>query len=104
MNNSLNPVSTCLKVIDTRRGKIYKYGKLSKTVYDLKLGPTGVKRWIVKYYYPRFLCWHCKTVFLSHQAHWSRSKYGVGFLAYLLYNIVDLMLSNLPLHGYSVDF
>jgi hypothetical protein len=73
--------------------KIYKYGKLSKTVYDLKLGPTGVKRWIVKYYFPRFLCWHCKTAFLSHQAHWSRSKYGTSFLAYLLYNIVDLMLS-----------
>jgi len=74
-------------------GKIYKYGKLSKTVYDLKLGPTGVKRWIVKYYYPRFLCWRCKTTFLSHRAHWSRSKYGASFLAYLLYNIVDLTLS-----------
>ncbi len=82
--------STCPRC---KAGKIYKYGKLSKTVYDLKLGPTGVKRWIVKYYYPRFLCWHCKTAFLSHQAHWSRSKYGVSFLAYLLYNIVDLTLS-----------
>ena len=82
--------STCPKC---EAGKIYKYGKLSKTVYDLKLGPTGVKRWIVKYYYPRFLCWRCKTTFLSHRAHWSRSKYGASFLAYLLYNIVDLTLS-----------
>jgi len=82
--------STCPKC---EAGKIYKYGRLSKTVYDLKLGPTGVKRWIVKYSYPRFFCCHCRTAFLSHRAHWSRSKYGASFLAYLLYNVADLILS-----------
>lgn len=73
--------------------KIYKYGKLSKTVCDLKLGSAGIKRWIVKYYFPRFLCWRCKSAFTSHQVVWAKSKYGACFIAYLLYNVVDLRLS-----------
>lgn len=73
--------------------KIYKYGKLSKTVYDLKFGSAGIKRWIVKYYFPRFLCWRCKSAFTSHQVVWAKSKYGACFIAYLLYNVIDLHLS-----------
>jgi predicted RecB family nuclease len=73
--------------------KIYKYGKLSKTVYDLRLGSAGIKRWIVKYYFPRFLCWRCKSAFASHQAVWAKGKYGSCFIAYLVYNVVDLRLS-----------
>ncbi len=73
--------------------KIYKYGKLSKTVYDLRFGSAGIKRWIVKYYFPRFLCWSCKRVFSSHGAAWSKGKYGSSFIAYVLYNVVDLHLS-----------
>jgi predicted RecB family nuclease len=73
--------------------KIYKYGRLSKTVYDLKFGSAGIKRWIVKYFFPRFLCWSCKHAFTSHQVVWTRSKYGSCFVAYLLYNVVDLHLS-----------
>jgi hypothetical protein len=71
--------------------KIYKYGKLSKTVCDLKLGSAGIKRWIVKYYFPRFLCWRCKSAFTSHQVVWAKSKYGACFIAYLLYNVVGLV-------------
>jgi predicted RecB family nuclease len=73
--------------------KIYKYGKLSKTVHDLRFGLAGIKRWIVKYYFPRFLCWRCKRVFSSHGAAWAKGKYGSSFIAYVLYNVVDLQLS-----------
>jgi predicted RecB family nuclease len=73
--------------------KIYKYGKLSKTIYDLKCGPTGIKRWIVKYYFPRFLCWRCKSAFTSRQIVWTKGKYGSCFTAYLVFNVVDLHLS-----------
>lgn len=73
--------------------KIYKYGRLNKTVYDLKFGSAGIRRWIVKYFFPRFLCWSCKHAFTSHEVVWTKSKYGSCFVAYLLYNIVDLHLS-----------
>ena len=35
---------------------IYRFGKLSQTVYDLRLSPAGVKRWVTRYSFLRFIC------------------------------------------------
>jgi len=91
---------------------IYRYGKLSQTVYDLKLSPSGVKRWITRYSFSRFICWHCKATL---QLHLHKDKYGVGLRAYLLYQIIELQipqnavaqnikqLFNLPLSRGSIN-
>ena len=75
---------------------IYKWGWSSQTVHDLRLSPTGVKRWVVRYSFPRYICWHCKATF--HQ-YVRRPKYGVGLCAYLLYGIIEMQIPQNALAG-----
>jgi predicted RecB family nuclease len=91
---------------------IYRYGKLSQTVYDLKLSPAGVKRWTTRFSFSRFICWHCKATL---QLYRRKDKYGVSLRAYLLYQIIELQipqntvaqsikqLFNLPLSRGSIN-
>src|SRR5262249_55447964 len=69
---------------------IYKYGRQSKIVYDLKRGRTGLKRWIVKYLFHRYICWHCKETFHTPYRPWTRSKYGSELVAYVIYQLSGL--------------
>jgi hypothetical protein len=52
---------------------IYRWGRLSRTAYDFKLSGAGIRRWVVRYSFPRYICWQCKTTFHQH-AH--QTKYG----------------------------
>ena len=52
---------------------IYRWGRLSRTVYDFKLSGAGIRRRVVRYSFPRYICWQCKTTFHQH-AH--QTKYG----------------------------
>ena len=72
---------------------IYRYGWLGNKVCDLKFSKSGIKRWIAKYRYPRLICWSCKGTFSPTQRYSPDSKYGPGFMAYVLYNLVDLQIS-----------
>jgi predicted RecB family nuclease len=58
---------------------IYRWGRLSRTVYDFKLSGAGIKRWVVLYSFPRYICWQCKTTFHQY-AH--QSKYGNTMCSY----------------------
>jgi predicted RecB family nuclease len=69
---------------------IYKYGRLSSTVYDIHFGIASMKRWVVRYCFHRFICWHCRNAF---QRQRSRPKYGFNLQAYLLYQIIELRMS-----------
>jgi predicted RecB family nuclease len=82
--------SVCTKCKAT---KIYKYGRMNKVVYDLKFGRTGVKRWVVKYCFDRYICWGCKTTFYIENRPWTRSKYGMGLQSYVIYQIIELRLA-----------
>jgi len=73
--------------------KIYKYKKRTKTVYDLKFGRAGIKRWIVKYHFYRYRCWECKTSYGLEEKPWTRSKYGSELRSYIIYQIIELRLS-----------
>jgi predicted RecB family nuclease len=69
---------------------IYRWGRLSRTVYDFKLSGAGIKRWVVLYSFPRYICWQCKMTFhqYAHQA-----KYGNTLCAYAVYQIIDLQIT-----------
>ena len=43
----------------------------------------------MRYSFPRYMCWHCKTTF--HQFA-RQAKYGNTFCAYIVYQIVELQL------------
>ena len=79
------PVSCC----ECDGAPIYKWGRFSQTVYDLRSSLAGMKRWVVRYSFSRYICWHCKTTF--HQ-YVRKSKYGVGLCAYLIYQIIEMQI------------
>lgn len=81
--------SSCIKCKAT---KIYKHGRMSKVVYDLRFGRTGIKRWIEKYCFNRYFCWQCKDSFYPQGRPWTRSRYGPGLRSYLIYQIIELRL------------
>jgi len=86
MMNEERP-SACLRCASTL---IYRIGRTNQTVYDLRFSPVGVKRWVVKYSHRRFICWKCKTTFRMHER---KHKYGAGFCSYLIYQIIELQIS-----------
>lgn len=73
--------------------KICRYGWLSNRVWDLKFSATGIKRWIVKFRHPRLCCPACRSTFSPSKRYSPDGKYGPGFMAYLLHNLVDLQIS-----------
>ena len=83
------PPAYCPKCKTTN---ICKHGRVSKIVYDLKLGQASVKRWIVKYIFYRSFCYQCETTFVPQQRPWTRSKFGPDLLAYVIYQNIELRL------------
>jgi predicted RecB family nuclease len=79
------PVSCC----HCNGALIYKWGRFSQTVYDLRSSLAGMKRWVVRYLFSRYICWHCKKTF--HQ-YIRKCKYGVGLCAYLIYQIIEMQI------------
>ena len=69
---------------------IYRYGKLSSIQYDIRFGEASLKRWVVKYSFHRFICWTCRNAF---QQHFAKPRYGPGLQAYLLYQFIELRMS-----------
>jgi predicted RecB family nuclease len=71
---------------------IRRHGSVSKTAFDLKFGQSGVKRWVVKYVYYRHYCYQCKKSFSIPPGKWKGRKYGPDFVAYLIYQLIELRL------------
>lgn len=69
---------------------IYKWGSYSQTIYDLKFSAGGIKRWVVRYSFSRYICWGCKATFRQYVR---KPKYGAGLCAYLLYQIIGVKIA-----------
>jgi predicted RecB family nuclease len=82
--------SVCAKCKAT---KIYRYGRMTKIVYNLKFGRAGIKKWVVKYCFDRYICWECKTSFYIEERPWAGSKYGSDLRSYVIYQIIELRLA-----------
>jgi predicted RecB family nuclease len=86
--------SSCTKCKAT---KIYKHGRATKVVYDLKFGPAGIKRWILKYSFNRYICSECRATcrgeFDLEKRPWTGSKYGSELRSYIIYQIIELKLA-----------
>src|SRR5262249_25668201 len=69
---------------------LYKNGRFSHTVYDLRFSTTGIRRWVVRYQFNRHTCWACKAGFneLPRQ-----SKYGRDLKAFVAYQLIELRVS-----------
>jgi predicted RecB family nuclease len=69
---------------------IYRNGRCTHTIYDLQFSATGLKRWIVRYLFNRYVCRRCKRGFnaLSRQ-----SRYGRNLSAFVVYQVVEQRIS-----------
>jgi predicted RecB family nuclease len=72
--------------------KFVKHAKYTKTVFNLKFMRHGIKRWITRYRFHRYLCQSCRTVFQPVETRWGKGKYGSEIIAYALYLSIELRL------------
>ena len=90
-------------------GRIAKYGRHTKLLNDLRFLSGGVKRWITKHIVEHYKCRNCDARFSSDKREWTRHRYGPEFLAYVIYNLIELHVPQLKvsrsverLFGYSI--
>jgi hypothetical protein len=77
---------------ECRSTSLYKHGRCSKIVYDLKFNRTGIKRWVVRYQYHRYICRTCSATINSPQNLQTKSRHGLNLLAYIIYQLVELKI------------
>jgi len=81
--------STCSKCGSTNfREHKYRSSRISA---DLKFTRNGIKRWIIKYLYNRYICADCGKTFSSNILI-SKSHFGTELLAYSIYQCIELRL------------
>jgi predicted RecB family nuclease len=80
--------ATC---IECGSKEIKRWGRNKRVIHDLKVSRTSIKRWIVKYYCPRYICLKCGKTWqtCSH----APGKYGPTIRSYIAYQVIELRLS-----------
>lgn len=74
-------------------------GRHSKLLYDLRFTTGGVKRWVGRYIIDHYKCRSCGTPFASDVYDWTRHRYGLQLLAYVIHNIIELHIPQFKLSG-----
>lgn len=73
--------------------KLNRHDTNVKMVYDLKFTRDGIRRWVTKHVYYRYMCAKCQRTHLPPDRPWTRHKYGPSLLAYVIYQMVEQRLS-----------
>jgi predicted RecB family nuclease len=66
--------------------------KVRRTLHDLLIGKSCIKRWIVEYRFRNYWCPGCRRRFGTPEDFWPQSKFGRNLVAYLLYENFDLRI------------
>jgi predicted RecB family nuclease len=69
---------------------IYRNGRFTHTVYDLRFSASGIKRWIVRYLFNRYVCRACGHGF---NALPRQSKFGRDLGAFVIHQMIELRIS-----------
>jgi len=84
--------------------------RTARVLYDVRFGRWSLKRWVVKYEFTSHHCRECRQMFGAPEAFWSGSKYGRTLVMYLVYQLIDLCMSQRAatqnvnrLFGFNVD-
>jgi predicted RecB family nuclease len=77
------------KCPNCKSSKIRNHSPQSRIIYDLRFSRFGVKRWIIKYCYQRYICNKCGVTFNSFK---SKSKYAKNLLSYIVYQNIELRI------------
>jgi predicted RecB family nuclease len=71
---------------------LYRHGKRSKLLVDLRFMQHGIRRWITRYLVHRYRCRSCQSTFYPRNRAWPKGKYGSNLVAYTVYQNIDLRL------------
>jgi len=71
---------------------VYRHGKRSRIVVDLRFMRHGVKRWINRYIARRYRCPSCRITFYPPDRGWTAGRYGPDLVAYTMYHNIELRL------------
>jgi predicted RecB family nuclease len=71
---------------------VYRHGKRSRTIVDLRFMRHGIKRWITRYIAQRYRCLSCRSTFYPPDRRWTTSKYGPDLVAYTIYQNIEMRL------------
>jgi hypothetical protein len=71
---------------------IYRNGKRSKAVIDLRFSGHGIKRWVTQYVRIHERCHSCGNAFYARDPRWPTRKYGPALAAYAVYQNIELGL------------
>ncbi len=75
--------------------RLHSWGRYvnKKLIFDLKITPVGVKRWIVQYCSRRYKCWSCQETFLAEGYPAAGSHFGNALSSWAIYHHVALRQS-----------
>jgi predicted RecB family nuclease len=75
-------------------GETIPRGRVRRTLHDLSIGNSSIKRWIVEYRFRNYWCPNCRRRLGTPKEFWPQSKFGRNLVAYMLYENFD---SRIPL-------
>src|SRR5215469_616135 len=76
------------------RGETIRRSRVRRTLHDLSIGKSSIKRWIVEYRFRNYWCPNCRQRCGTPREFWPQSKFGRNLVAYMLYENFD---SRIPL-------
>jgi hypothetical protein len=72
-------------------------GRHHRLLFDIRFSAGGLRRWITKYVVDHYKCPGCGVSFASDVRRVKRHRYGDNVLAYVIYNVIELNISQYKL-------
>jgi predicted RecB family nuclease len=72
-------------------------GRWRRTVIDMKFSDGCLRRWVTKYGVDCYKCSECGITFNSDRRDLGRSPYGTNVMAYVIYNLIEVHISQYQL-------
>jgi len=77
--------------------RISMNGRHHRLLFDIRFSEGGLRRWITKYIVDHYKCLGCGVSFSSDARRVKRHRYGDNVLAYEVYNVIELNISQYKL-------
>ncbi len=72
--------------------KVEHHDWFIKTIEDLKFSKSGIKSWVVRYRFLRYICYSCHSIFYAADRPWQRSGIGSNLRSYIIYQLIELRI------------
>jgi hypothetical protein len=92
VNTTVGPSRPC-KCPMCNSKQISMNGRHHRILYDIRFLEGGLRRWITKFVVDHYKCSGCGTSFGSDERRVKRYRYGNNILAYVIYNLIELNIS-----------